>query len=609
MAVNPVGSTPVGLASKDNIIDLVMSRYKLSADYHQPFYDKCKRYYDLFRGVTSKAHASQYHNVHVPFALSILESDVSRKVQATFGAWPVVEFAGYAPDDKPNARRNEILISAQMKDADSFSKAVDFFTSADIYGTAFARVGWTTKAELEQYREPNLILGGEEIKTREVITFDGPDWEVLDILDSFPQPKIKRIDDMAWFIIRYNLDLEEIERRAQLGVYDMSGVRELARNPGLGDSEQVIAERQAYYRSMQDYMVRREEKFAKPIEIIEYWGIVPKSFGSDGIINRVISVGNGRVVLRNRPFPFFIKKKPFFSYSPMPDPHYLFGIGKIEPIAKLNMTANRLASQKLDVLEMFVNPVWITSAQAGLDKQNLYMRAGRVFSTDAPDVSDAHIRPLIPDLRGVQGAYQEIEQLWRWSQQATGIIEDTIMGGRGQSRETATGFAGRQEGVVNRLTLEAMLAGEVFVEPLANYMRALNRQFLKLPHTVKILGSSATTNPVTGFPLPPEPVTIDHADVNKDYRARAVGMIHMLSRSARRQDIMALTQVVQQNPAFIQLINWSAWLRELVKVFEMSADELTNTSPTALNMAAASEGGMGGSAPSVMTPDMLTLGG
>jgi hypothetical protein len=589
---------------KEDIIDLVISRHKHSADYHQPFYEKSKRYYDLFRGVTSKRGQAWRNNIHVPFAISILESDVSRKVQSTFGAWPVVEFAGYAPEDQPNARRNEVLISAQMKDADSFSKAVDFFTTADIYGTAFARVGWTTKAELEKYREPNTILGMEEIKTRETITFDGPDWEVLDMLDCFPQPGIKRIDDMAWFIIRYHLDLDEIARRAKLGVYDESAVSELRSNPGPSNIADIVAERQSYGRSAQDYMARKEEKFAKPVEVVEYWGIVPDEFGVDGVVNRVISIANERVVLRDRDFPFFIKKKPFFSYSPMPDPHYLFGIGKIEPIAKLNITANKLASQKLDGLELFGSPAFITSALAGFDKQNLLISPGRVFPSDAPDVSDAHIRPLSPDLRGMQNIYTEIEQLWRWSQQATGIVEDTIMGGRGQSRETATGFSGRQEGVVNRLMLEAILAGEGFVEPLANYMRALNRQFLKLPHTVKILGSSATTNPITGFPLPPEPIEIDHADVNADYRARAIGAIHMLSRSARRQDIMALTGIVQQNPAFVQVVNWVAWLRELVTIFEMNADELTNTGPTALNMAASAEGG--GQA---AIPDIMNLGG
>jgi len=612
MASSPVGASPtVDAATDARIIDLVMSRYKHSANYHQSFYEKAKRFYDLFRGVTSKRHQAWRNNIHVPFALSILESDVSRKVQSTFGAWPVVEFAGYAPEDAPSARRNTILISAQLKDCGSFNKAIDFFTSADIYGTAFARVGWTTKAELERYREPNEVLGGEEIKTREVITFDGPDWEVLDILDCFPQPGIKNIDDMAWFIIRYNLDLDEIERRAYLGVYDDSGVQALKRSPGSGEADRMIAERQGYYRSMQDYEARQGEKFAKPVEIIEYWGLVPNDFAKNEIINRVISVANGQVVLRNREFPFWIKKKPFFSYSPMQDPHYLFGIGKIEPIAKLNMTANKLASQKLDVLELFGSPAFITSAQAGLDKQNLFMQPGRLFASDAPDVSESHIRAISPDLRGVQNIYQEIEQLWRWAQQATGIVEDTVMGGRGQSRETATGFSGRQEGVVNRLMLEVMSAGEGFVEPLTNYMRALNRQFLSLPHTVKILGSSATTNPITGYPLPPEPVEINNADVNMDYRARAIGALHMLSRSARRQDILALTQIVQANPAFIQLVNWAAWLRETIEIFEMNPGELLNAQQTQLGQQIAmqeGEGGMAGMQPTI-TPESMDLGG
>jgi len=609
----PTGAAPrLGLASDESIIDLVVSRYKGSANHHQAFYEKIKRYYDLFRGVTSTRHQDHRNNIHVPFALSVLESDVSRKVQALFGAWPPVIFAGYSKDDAGHAKRNTTLIAAQMRDARFFEKFTDFFTNADIYGTAFARVGWTTKVELERYREPNEVLGLEEIKTRDLITFDGPDLEVLDILDCFPQPNAKTIEDSAYFIFRYHLDLDELERRAMLGIYDMRGIRDLRANFGTDAQQQIISGREPLYRSMRDYEARQSERFAKPVEVIEYWGVVPNEFASDKIVNRVISVANGRILLRNRPFPFWIKDKPFFAYSPIRDPHYLFGIGKIEPIAKLNMTANKLASQKLDALEIFIDPVFLATADSGLDKQNLFMRAGRVFTADSISVGEDKVRALFPDLRGIQGSYTEIEQLWRWSQQATGIIEDTIMGGKGQSRETATSVQARLEGVANRLILEIMLAERTVVEPVADYMRALNRQFLKLPKLVRMLGSDAEVDPLSGFKLPQEPTEISHEDVNMDYRARATGATNLLSKAMRRQDVLALSGLVGQIPGAIQAINWVGYLNWVLDVFDAPAAQLLNEQPTALGMMAAQAGETGGISPTatpMLTPQMLSLGG
>ena len=92
---------------------------------------------------------------------------------------------------------------------------------------------------------------------------------------------------------------------------------------------------------------------------------------------------------------------------------------------------------------------------------------------------------------------------------------------------------------MTRLMLEARLAEEQFVEPLANAFRNLDRQFLDLPYMQKILGSVATTNPITGLPYPQEAETIDFDDMAPDYRARAVGASQTIGKSTRQQNIVS----------------------------------------------------------------------
>jgi hypothetical protein len=353
----------------------------------------------------------------------------------------------------------------------------------------------------------------------------------------------------------------------------------------------MFGERRSVYRTYGEYESMRGEKFAKPVELLDYWGRVPNEFALDGITWRIITIANGRKLLRSRPLPFFHGELPFLAYSPMPDPHFFHGPGKIEIGEKMQFAANRIANQKMDGIDVTIDPMWLVDRGRGIDTQNLISRAGRVIGVDGP-VDDTVIRPLSPDLRGLQMAYTEIQQLWGWIQQGTGMIEDTVMGmGGGSDRQTAYEFKGRQENVLTRLMLEARLAEEGFVEPLANMFRALNKQFLKVPKEVRIMGSDAVVNPITGFPLPQEPVQINLEDFYPDYRARAVGATQMLSRALKQQNLLALLQVMGSNPTAAAMVNWTGFFRQIFETLDLkNPDELLLTAPTQLNQLGAGDG-------------------
>lgn len=484
-----------------------------------------------------------------------------------------------------------------MKDCESFRKAVDFYSSSDIYGTAIARIGWRTDERLENFRSMGFdaATGGRKLvsNTRKVTTFDGPDWDVVDILDFLPQPGKKRIQECDWVIHRYYMDLDQLDELAAQGIYDPAAVRKLRTSGNMPTQiENDYLQRVNIYRSYSEYDARRQERYAKPVEVVEMWGRVPSEFAPDGLVHRVVTVANGNVLLRNRPNPFWHGQIPFVAYSPMPDPHYFHGPGKIEVAEKMQYAANRYANQKMDGLDLAVDQVWLVNSSLGIDTQNLYMRPGRVIKVDGA-IGEDQIRPLSPDLRGIGAANEEISFLWNAIQQATGIIEDTVQGGQGgRDRQTAHEFAGRQENVMTRLMLEARLAEEGFVEPMANMFVSLNKQFLTIPKEVRILGTDATVNPVTGFPLPQQAVTIDDiSDINHDYRARAVGSTQMMGRAMMQQQLIGLMQVISANPVGMQMVNWTAYFRQMFDAFQLrNVDELLNPGPTQVNQAAQQQG-------------------
>src|SRR6185369_8517690 len=134
-------------AQQEQIIDVVVSRKKLSENHYMGIRQTLPRRYDMWRGTWTGRFHPHKNNVHIPLIYSAIWADAARKASTSLNMWPIVSFLGYGPDDMPIARKREALISAQMKDDDMFLKQVHNFVSADLYGVSVSQVGWKRKRE------------------------------------------------------------------------------------------------------------------------------------------------------------------------------------------------------------------------------------------------------------------------------------------------------------------------------------------------------------------------------------------------------------------------------------------------------------------------------
>lgn len=589
----PTGARPVGRPREQEVIALVDSRYQASVRAHHSFYSRIGSRYSAFRGIRRGATEIR-SDITLPFIFSMIMSDVARKVQISLGAWPIVSFAGYAPEDESRAKKNEILVSAQMKDNDSVSKGVDFFLTADLYGVAIARYGWKKVVRRNRIRSYEPVAPGFSIpvvRTYDAELFNGPNWEPRDPLDVKVQPGKTRIADMAWVIDEYWLDYDDMLEDAQQqdSYFTPEAVKRLERYPMGGDATAYYNWRRSVAGGTNDYMARMGEKYAKPVHIKEMLGLVPSEFAESGLRARCIAIGNDRVVLKNREIPFWDQQKPLIAYQPMPDPQSFYATGKVEIAEKLQYAAERIANQKLDGLQQVIDPQWVVGSSAGINSDNLFSRAGRVILVDGA-ADESNIRPLVPNMQGFQAAYAEISSLQQMMQMGMGI-NDIVQGLSPGERETARGYLGRQENTLTRLNLESKLAEEQFIEPLANAFRKMDQWWLPLPYEQKILGSLAEINPITGTPYPQQVTEIDYDDLAPDYRARAVGASQMMGRNVRQQNFLGLLQIMSANPALIQLVNWANFARQAFELFDFkNVNELLVSQVPQVNQVAAESG-------------------
>lgn len=593
------------------MIGLVDRRRADSIRYNSTLFNKLSDYYKTYRGVWQGRYAQFRNNISIPFTFAMIQSDVARKVQASFSAWPIVSFDGYSPDDAARAKRNEVLVSAQMKDCNSVIKAVDFFLQADICGTAVARYGWKNVTRKVQYTKMETIGPGFSVPVRyshDAEIFNGPNWEVVDRLDFWQQPARRTIEEMDWVIHRYWMDLDTMLEDAnnEVPYFDPRAVRTLKEYPMDSGQGQEYQERLITFRNEYDYMARTRESYSKPVEIWEYHGLVPSEFAVNGVRHRCIAIGNKRVVLKNAPGPMPNGQKPFVSFSPMRDPYGFDGVGKAEVAYGPQRTADRLNNQKLDAIDLLIDPQIVVNSQANLNIQNLFSRAGRVITVDGNPAEV--IQPMVMNMQGLQAAYQEISQLFGFMQLGTGETESLLGVSQSSSRETARGFLGRQENALTRLSLESTLAEQGFIEPLADAFRAMDRLWLTLPHEVKIIGSLATINPATGLPWPDERASIDDDDLVPDYRARAVGASQMIGKSIRQQNLMGLLQILSSNPVMLQMVNWANFARQAFELFDFKdVNSLLVNQVPAINAVAAQTGQSPGSVAGAVSQPLETL--
>jgi hypothetical protein len=591
----PTGARPSRPVLDDaRVIELVDARRQASLQYNAQVFSKVQNYYHAYRGVWQGRHAQFRNNISLPFIFAMIQSDVARKVQTSFGTWPIVSFEGYAPEDVARARRNEVLVSAQMKDADSVLRGIDFCLQADICGTGVARWGWKNLTRKNRYRKLEQIAPGLSVPVRyEGMSelFNGPTWDVVDRLDFWQQPGRKWIEDMDWVIHRYWLDWDNMmdDAAGSYPYFDPEAVKALREFPLQGAAHGEWTARKVTFRNEYDYQARQQEGFAKPVEVWEMHGLVPSEFAPDGYRHRCIAIGNERVVLKNREGPMPNQQKPFGSYCPMGDPYGFDGVGKAEVAYGPARTADRLNNQRLDAIDLLIDPQWVVSNTSNMNTQNLFSRAGRVILVDGP-ANDETIRPLAPDMRGVQVGGAEIGHLFSMMQLGTGETE-TLLGVGGNSRETARGVLNRQENAITRLAMETRILDEGFIEKLANAFRNMDRLWLPLPHEIKILGSLATVNPITGLPYEPEKTTVDYDDLAPDYRARAVGASQTMGRSVRQQNLMALLQMMSANPVLMQTVNWANFARQAFELFDFkNINELLVEQVPAINQMAQDTG-------------------
>ena len=454
--------------SNETLAKDIVNKFNHSLTWRNPFKEKWDRFYNMYRSHLNDTAYPWQSNIWVPYSFSTIETLAPRMLANR----PQIDVMPREAADEQYADIQSKLIDFEWEAMNADDIMEGAVKSQLMYGTAIVKVYWKTdKAQVvkkEQVDETFPELGTVEEEVEETI-FDGPEIELVDLYDFFWDPRAIDMESARWVAHRTYQTFDHLEELQKQGVYKNVALLKDATLVS-GDDEKA-SRRGTLGIAMPDELASKNEG-KNVIELIEYW--------ED---EKVITVANRGIVIRDEANPYRHGKKPFVRIVDQSVPHEFLGIGELEPIETLQYELNDRRNQRMDNITLVLNRMWKVKNGANVDEDELVSDAGGVVHTD----DMAGIEALqMPDV--TSSSYNEETLIKGDIQQTTGVSDFTRgVGSESLGNDTATGISLIQEAGNARFKLKIRNL-EAGIEEIGRMMVSLNEQFLTEEKSIRVLG-------------------------------------------------------------------------------------------------------------------------
>lgn len=464
---------PKSVTNKE-LANTIVSRYTTARNWREPLKQKWDDFYDLYRGVLDSTTKSIWQaNIFVPYAFSTIETIVPRLVAGR----PQIDVMPREEGDTDYARVQNYLVDYQWDQCDMDKLLPDIVRQMLIYGTSVVKVYWDKKVETVEEEieiDPDFPeLGSQKVEV-EKTTKNQPVVEMVDLYDFFWDPKGFDIDSCGWVAHRTYRSYDYLIKMQKQGLYKNVNLLEKDKNrPFKGETDKIT--RTTALGTTDPQSVSGDSDKEANIELIEYW--------ED---NRVVTIANRTVVIRDDKNPFAHGKKPFVRFVDQSVPKEFCGIGELEPIETLQKELNDMRNQRMDNASLILNRMWLVQNGANVDEDELVSDVGGIIHTDKIEGVQALYPPEIPN-----SSYREETLIKADIQQTTGITDYTKgVASDALANETATGISMMQEAGNARIKLK-MMNIEMGIREIGELFISLNKQFIDEETVIRILGEGS----------------------------------------------------------------------------------------------------------------------
>lgn len=463
------------------------------AGWHRAFAEKVERRYAAYRGmVEERSKGGWRSNVHQPLLINIVEGMLSAMEEAE-PSWKVVPRVVPGMDVEDAIRAGdaaelaEYVLLDQMRSDDFAAKQGAFMQQDLIAGFSPGKIFWLQEPGLDRYYDERPqaedAYGGSVDMANEVdrldafevdvLLRDAPTFEVRDVRDFMYPESATSVDKAPWIIDRTFVHYSTLEKMEELGVYrNCEYVKETRAD------KEAVAEQTT--RSGPDVVQERERRLRNAdrtrglVEIVEWW--------KD---DRVVTVANRTVLLRDDANPLWHARKPFVTAAAIPDAFQIPGISVIEGLAAMQEMVWTLQNTRLDATRLLANPVTLIRGDADNAGDYEFAPLAQWFVTDPNQVKLLEVNPNLASLT------MQAEQMLR------GDIRD-VMGGLPFTGTAESATVDQQ--TATGVSIITNIAQAILARRKRNHIRAfgrigqhflaLSQQFLTDDRVITILGES-----------------------------------------------------------------------------------------------------------------------
>lgn len=520
-------------------------------------HSRAKLYDDLYMG-KRPGRGDKKANVHVPKTFSAIETVVPRLIGPflNLSSSPIKAKAREQGDEVNEFAVNAMLWWELQQDR-AFAQLDPVYRSACKYGNGWFQVVPRTirnkKVSKAKVINPmmSMLTGTQFAMYQEQVsleTYTRPHMQYLPYWDVFPDPDAYGTEEDCYYdvVYRYWLRIDQIKELASDGVFRNAEKLDYNKEEGKGDNtgdswRSAMANATGMTSSGQ-------RKASVEVPLIECWRYeTSKEF--------IVIAPQQDIVLMAIENPYYHGKKTIRTATYIPREGSIKGIGVIEHIESLQLELDDKRNQRLDIVNLIVNPAVKVKMNSPLREEKDFSlwpgRALRVMDKDdiTPFVIPDTARPLA----------QEEDRI-RYDMDETAATSEFIRGMQSAKGDvTATEVDVKTQQATNRFKYVYNNIVDSTVRVVGDYFLAYQQQFLNEQVAIRVTGEHGTIYPKIG----PEEIrgqfdfyTI--VDPMKD------------DDRVRVQQMMQVAQAFREVPGF----NIQAWGRRMALAMGQDPNEM-----------------------------------
>lgn len=533
--------TPLRPNDQDyNTLKWLLERLRNSEEYCEPYFDRAKRHYKLYRfGSAVPDDDWPYVNrVRSRDILAFVEDSTAILIQTLFARMPFfavqpretrVLYANFTGiDPMMIADQIERCLDYQIchEDTEFFEEVVDFYKGGTLLGNSYIGV------------YPKFQSDG---------TYLRPLLKTTDYWDILPIAGARRITKALGVFVREFATIEELMKTQGQGIY--KNVEQIKTPSSTGNDPMVDWHAQLLQETgMTNWQIDKNN-----VEVIHYF--------SGG---HVITFADRKVILRNsnenqdeqgqiiKPYPYDM---PIVQYKYMPIPLEFFAMGIPEVLEVLQEDKNLIDSARRDNIDLVIQKVIKARSGADINFDLLKFYAGAIWPLE--NLND--IEPL--DMQDVtQSSYQESAKKTAEMENALSLF-GYARGMTPMHSEQPTTVMKLQQASLNRLDLAVKLAEFSTLQNIATRIILLTRRFMDPAMYEAIIGDQDA-----GF------YRLSEEDIRRFFYFMPVGSSVTNIKELRQQQIQAALQMLQGIPPQMAQMNIQPFTVDWYEAFKTALD-------------------------------------